>query len=661
VRRNGRLATSWTILLFGAALGVAAAGSPEAGREATGQKTLTPEAALTLRTISDLEFSADGARLAFVVTEPPKGEGRAQHIWMYEAGPGTVRQYTFSAKSETWPRWSPDGRRLAFLSSRGDQQQIYVMRTDGGEASELTKGKRNVQGFEWSPDGKQIAFLAPEAKTEAEEKKEKEKDDARVVDRSEKHARLWTVGADGGEARALTPGGWRISELAWLPGGERILVRATEHPESDENTDRIYSVSAADGTMKEVAAPRGPFGQLRVSPDGKAAGYIGCRTDGPEPHDLMLADLGSGAERNLTAAGLDRAVTQYQWRKDGSILLTAAEGFAQKFAVIAEEGTPKDLPVGGVIPGSFSPGAGGEIAMVSQSATQPQEVWVWDGKGAPRQVSQVNEGWKEYALSTPKIYRYRSFDGTEIEAALLTPAGYEGKTKLPLVAWIHGGPTGRWSSYIEIYGQLLAARGYAVFYPNVRGSAGYGQKFIESNRGDWGGGDYKDVMAGVQDLVDRGIADPGRLGIGGWSYGGYMSEWAITQTTVFKAAVAGAGLSNLISEFGTERGPAYDEWFYGVPYTREGAEGFLKSSPVMYLKNAKTPTLILQGEADTTDPPGQSEELYRGLKHYGVEAELVLYPREPHGLHEEKHLLDRLNRILAWYEKHLGNDAAAAH
>jgi len=624
---------------------------------------LTPQAALSLRTISDLEYSPDGARLAFVVTEPPKGEGRLQHVWMYEKTAGTARQFTFSPKSETWPRWSPDSHRLAFLSNRGEHQQIYVMRTDGGEASALTTGKRNVQRFEWSPDGKQIAFLAPDAKTDAEEKKEKEKDDARVADKEEKHSRLWVVSADGGEPRALSPSGWEVSELAWLPDGAQILTRATDHPESDEHTDRIISVNVADGSARTVEAPRGPFGQLRISPDGKTVAYVGCRGDGPEPHDLMLLDLAkiAAGARNLTGAALDRDVMAYRWRKDGSILLTAAEGFTQKLAVFSEAGLRKDLAVEGVNPGNFSVGAGGEIAMVSQSSTEPQEVWLWDGQGAPLQASHINDAFREYALNAPKIYKYRSFDGQEIEAALLLPAGADGKQKLPLVAWIHGGPTGRWGSSIEIFGQLLAARGYAVFYPNVRGSSGYGEKFIEMNRGDWGGGDFKDVMAGVQDLIGRGIADPARLGIGGWSYGGYMSEWAITQTNLFKAAVAGAGLSNLISEFGTERGPAYDEWFYGVPYTPESAAGFMKSSPVMYLKNAKTPTLILQGAADTTDPPGQSEELYRGLKHYGVEAELVVYPREPHGLHEEKHLLDRLNRILAWYDKHLGSTTPEAH
>jgi dipeptidyl aminopeptidase/acylaminoacyl peptidase len=261
-------------------------------------------------------------------------------------------------------------------------------------------------------------------------------------------------------------------------------------------------------------------------------------------------------------------------------------------------------------------------------------------------------------LIKPEFFKYKSFDGLEIEAALLKPANYDGKSKLPLITLIHGGPTGAWEDTIDTWGQLLAARGYAVFYPNIRGSVGYGQKFIEMNRGDWGGKDFKDVMAGVDDLIAKGLADPEKLGIGGWSYGGYMSEWAITQTTRFKAAISGAGLSNLISEYGTERGPSYDEWFYGLPY--EKPEGFLNSSPFLYLKNAKTPTLILQGDADSVDPLGQSQELYRGLKRYGVESELVIYPREPHGFHEQKHLLDRLNRILAWYDAYLKKTETAA-
>src|SRR5271154_5275726 len=641
-------------------------------------KLLTPEAALNLRTISDLQFSPDGTRAAFVVTEPAKGAVRARHIWIYEKQSKTVRQFTYSGKSESGPRWSPDGKFLAFLSNReGDQQQIYLMRADAGEAAAITKGKRSVQSFAWSPDGKQIAFLAPEAKSEDEEKKTKDKDDAHVADKEEKHARLWllnvapdrgnaagqagTAGGAGavGEPQALTPANWRIDELEWMPKGHSLVVSATDHPESDRQTNRIFRVQVPEGAaqvsdaaMKQIAAPRGPFSELRVSPRGNTISYTGCREDGPVPHDLMLLDLGAEAPRNLTGASLDRAVHEYQWMKDGSLLMVIADGFRNKFVAFSAEGVIKDLPatVGNNLAG-FAASESGDVLFVGQTATQPQELWIWDQKGTPQQVSHLNEAWKEIALSKPEVYKYKSFDGLEIEAALLKPTGYDGKTKLPLIALIHGGPPGNWNDSIETWGQLLAARGYAVFYPNIRGSSGYGQKFIEMNRGDWGGADFKDVMAGVDDLVAKGVADSNRLGIGGWSYGVYMSEWAITQTTRFKAAVSGAGLANLISEYGTERGPSYDEWFYGLPY--EKPEGFLNSSPFLFLKNVKTPMLILQGDADTTDPLGQSQELYRGLKRYGVETELVVYPREPHGFHEQKHLVDRLNRITAWYDAHL--------
>ena len=632
-------------------------------------KLLTPEAALNLRSISDLQFSLDGSRLAFVVTEPAKGERRARHIWIYDTRSGAVRQFTFSAKSEFLPRWSPDGSQLAFLSDRDEQTQVYAMRAVGGEGTALTKGKRSVGNFAWSPNGKQIAFLAPDAKTEAEEKKEKEKDDAHVADKEDKHSRVWLLTLDGGEAKALTDPKWAISEVVWHPSGASLLLNATDHPESDQNTERIFSFRLPDvaigerkvaDSLTQLLAPRGPFGNIRITGDGLKMAFVGCREDGPTPHDLMIIQHASRAAQNLTGASVDRPVFDYRWTKDGGVLAVVEDGFHTKFVAFTAEGAQKDLPAISYNPGAFGISDSGEVAFAAQSATTPPELWMWDQKSAPRQISHLNDSWKHYALSVPEYYKYKSFDGLEIEGALLKPQGYDGKSKLPLVALIHGGPTGAWQDSLETWGQLLAAHGYAVFSPNIRGSSGYGQKFIEMNRGDWGGGDYRDVMAGVDDLVARGIADPERLAIGGWSYGGYMSEWAITQTTRFKAAVSGAGLSNLMSEYGTEQGPAYDEWFYGVPYEPEKVTGFLNSSPVVNLKNAKTPTLILQGDADPVDPLGQSQELYRGLKRYGVETEMVVYPREPHGFHEEKHLLDRLNRILAWYDRHLKETAPAS-
>src|SRR5713101_3755737 len=638
-----------------------------------GPKLLTPEASLNLRSISDLQFSPDGNRLAFVVTEPAKGERRARHTWIYEKQSGSIRQFTYSAKSDFLPRWSPDGKQLAFLSDRDEQQQVYAMRADGGAASALTKGKRDVKNFAWSPDGKQIAYLAPDAKTEAEEKKEKDKDDAHVVDKEDKHARLWLLTLDTGEAKALTEPKWEIGEAVWHPSGTGLMLSATDHPESDRNTHRIFSFRLSDtstgdrktvdangdrkavDTMTQVLAPRGPFGNIRIAADGKRMAFVGCREDGPTPHDLILARHGEKGVQNLTGASVDRPVLDYRWSKDGGLLVLVEDGMRTKFIAFTAESATKDVPAMPANPNAFGVSDSGEVAFAGQTATTPQELWLWDQKSAPKQISHLNDSWKQFTLSAPEFYKYKSKlpDGLEIEAALLRPLGYDGKSKLPLVALIHGGPTGAWQDSIETWGQLLAAHGYAVFYPNIRGSSGYGQKFIEMNRGDWGGGDYRDVMAGVDDLIARGIADPEKLAIGGWSYGGYMSEWAITQTTRFKAAVSGAGLSNLISEYGTEQGPSYDEWFYGLPYEPEKVAGFLNSSPFVHLKNVKTPTLILQGDADPVDPLGQSQELYRGLKRYGVETELVTYPREPHGFHEEKHLLDRLNRILAWYDKHL--------
>lgn len=619
-----------------------------------GEKKLTPEASLNLRNITDLQFSSDGMRVAFVVTEPPKGERRARHIWIYDRPSAVARQFTFSAKEESSPRWSPDGKELAFLSNRDDQQQIYTIRSTGGEAAGVTKGKRSVRAFAWSPDGTQLAFLAPDAKTEDEEKKEKDKDDPRVVDKSDKHSRLWMLNVATSETKVLSDPKWEVSQMAWLPSGTALILAATDHPESDEETNRIFSIGVAGGALREIYAPHGPFADLRISPDGKTVSYIGCRVDGPSPHDLSLLDIENKATRNLTGASLDRAILEHRWTNDGSLLAAYADGFKnrlQRLSLNSAGKPPLELPDNNVA--SFAVSASGDVVFVGQSATTPQELWVWDQKRAPEQVSHFNDSWKELKLATPERYKYKSFDGLEIEAALLKPQGADGQSRLPLIALIHGGPTGKWSDSIETWGQLLVTHGYAVFYPNIRGSVGYGEKFIEMNRGDWGGADFRDVMAGVKDLVDRGIASPARLGIGGWSYGGYMSEWAITQTNDFKAAVSGAGLSNLISEYGTEEQPSYDEWFYGLPYEPDHIANFLNSSPFVHLKNAKTPTLILQGEADSTDPPGQSEELYRGLKRYGVPSELVLYPREPHGFREEKHIVDRLNRILAWYDKYL--------
>jgi dipeptidyl aminopeptidase/acylaminoacyl peptidase/tetratricopeptide (TPR) repeat protein len=642
--------------LFAASIIFLCAVSPNTRADESAKKPLTPEKAITLRSESDLRFSTDGRRVAFVVSEPLQGTERHRHIWVLDVTSRRVVQFTQSKKSDFSPRWSPEGTGLGFLSSRGEQTQIYFIPSDGGEAYALTEGKRSIHSFEWSPDGKQIAFTASDPKTDAEEKKEKDKDDAHVADKDDKRTKLWLFDMDSRKTREIVSAPWDVSEFSWAPSGDHVIISATDHPESDEDTNRIFSVNAADGKMTELFAPRGPFGDMKVSPDGKWIAYHGARVDGPHAPDLYLLPIAGGTPRNLTAQGIDLPVGPFVWRPDNDLVALVEAGFHSKLYTIELDGKSQARETLPVNARSFDFSDSGDLAFAGESATNPAEVWLVRRATPAERVSEFNKSWSSIALVKPEFFRYKSFDGTEIEGSLLLPSGYDGHSKLPLITLVHGGPTGAWSDSIQSWGQMLVARGYAIFYPNVRGSTGYGEKFVEMNRADWGGGDFKDVMAGVDSLIARGVADPDRLGIGGWSYGGYMAEWAITQTSRFKVAVSGAGMFDLIAEFETEKGNSYDEWFYGQPY--ETPDAFRKSSPVNYMKNAKTPTLIIQGEEDTTDPIGQSTALYRALKHYGVRAELVTYPREPHGFGEEKHNLDMLNRMLIWYDTYLKPPAA---
>jgi dipeptidyl aminopeptidase/acylaminoacyl peptidase len=642
-----RLSLALTVSLFGLV--------PLAGGQAGSDKeVLTVEQALAVRRPADMHFSPDGKKLVFSVSRPPKATGAGQEIWLMDVATRGLRRFAHSAKSDRHPRWSPDSRQLAFLSTRAERSQIFLLPADGGEAEQLTEGKNAVTAFEWSPDGKHVAFLASDPKTAEEDKKEKDKDDARVVGADDKPVRLWVVEVASKKVRALTAGRRWVSQMKWAPRGDRLYMLATDHHDYLIQKDRFFSVAPTDGSTKEMLAPGSPAFGLAVSPDGEYLSYVAARGDGPTPHDLFLLPLAGGPPRNLTAAGLDRPVSQHLWQRDGRLLVAAADGFWVRLETWTTEGKKDAAPV----PDDFNlsnvaRADNGLVAFVGQRSDRPPEVWLVPLGGSPECVTKFNEILGKRKLVRAELYRYASFDGTKVEAALYLPPAPEKQGKFPLVVLVHGGPAGRWGDAYDTWAQLLAAREFAVFCPNIRGSVGYGWEFLIKNRADWGGGDFRDVMAGVDELVRRGVADPDRLGIGGWSYGGFMAAWAITQTPRFKAAVMGAGMSDLASEFGTESvgSAAYDRWYYGVPY--EKPEGFVKSSPVTYVKKARTPTLILHGEKDDVDPIGQAQQFHRGLRYYEVPCEFVIYPRAGHGLTEERHQVDSLRRIVRWFETYL--------
>jgi dipeptidyl aminopeptidase/acylaminoacyl peptidase len=614
--------------------------------------TLTPEQALKVHRISELTFSADGVHLACTVEEPPKGAEHPAHIWVLDTRTGDFRQFTTSKKSERSPRWSPDGRILAFLSDRDERNQIYTIRLDGGEARAITSGKNAVSSFHWSPDGENFGFLAPEPKSEAEEKQEKDKDDARVYDRPRDLARLWTVDADGKNLKQLTKSDWKIEDFQWLTT-DRILTVASDQPRVERWIEALYTVSLSDGSFAKFGEAQHPFGGLSISPDHQLIAYSGTRNDGPDPHDLFLTPAQNYKPRNLTAS-IDRQVVGVKWQNNSTAVIAVLNGFKRRLYRIDAAGaaSPIDLPSAVA---DYDIAGDGTLAFVATFFNHPPELWLKPAGGEARQVSHLQDGWDSIALADAEVFRYKSFDGREIEAALLKPANTAPGVKLPLILYVHGGPAGVFEANYNTWAQVLIAHGYAVVMPNPRGSTGYGEEFLKANHADWGGGDFKDEMAAVDAVLARGQTDPNRLGIAGWSYGGYMAEWAITQTDRFKAAVSGAGMFDLAAEYGTENGPEADEWYFTTPW--EHPERFYKSSPVTYIKNAKTPTLILQGENDPVDPVGQSTALYRALKRYNVETELVVYPREPHGPREEKHMLDILTRMAGWFDTHLTSAA----
>ncbi len=619
---------------------------------------------LSMVTLSDVQASPGGTRVAYTLAEADFSENANNtDIWLSEVATRSARRLTNGPKRDETPRWSPNGDRIAFLSNRKeDKNQIWLIPLDGGEAEQLTNQKSGITALEWSPRGDAIAFLAPDPPSDEEEKRKKDKDDAEVIDSNFKLSRLWVIETNTRMAIQLTTDNYHVDSFTWSPDGERIAFSAQPTPKVPDsfNAD-LYVVPRTGGLAKKIVERDGADSSPRWSPDGKWIAFISNdgKRDWTGNRYLCLTDPEGKSVINLTKS-FDEEVVNLVWSLDSSALyFSAAQGVSQPiFRIEAKGGTPAKLTTGDDVYTSLSLSTKSRMfAFIRQSASQLPQVFVADPDVTQlNQVTDLNPQIKSMALGPSEVIKWKSKDGKfSLEGLLVKPLGFSAGKRYPLLLVVHGGPAGVFSNTFSARRgaypiQVFAAEGYAVFMPNPRGSGAYGEAFRKANIKDWGIGDYQDIMAGVDYVIAQGIADPDRLGIMGWSYGGYMTSWVITQTNRFKAASVGAGVTNAYSFYGQTDIPDFMVAYYGaMPW--DDPQEYIRHSAMFHASQIKTPTLIQHGREDRRVPLPQGQELYLALRGLNVPTEFVVYPRQGHGLTEPKLVRDAMKRNLDWFRK----------
>jgi len=652
-------------------------------------RLLQPEDASALKTVGDPQLSPEGTWVAYTVrTNDLKEDRRETDVYMVPfaggASPAAVR-LTAGPKPESQPRFSPDGKFLAFLSGReGDKAQVWLLDRRGGEAVKLTDFKADVSELAWSPDGKRLALIVSDVDPDdpsapGEDGKPKEgaaKTPKPIVIRRlqfkrdregylrELRGHLYVFDVAAKTAVQVTSGPYDDGEPVWSPDGQSIAFTSnrTADPDANDNRDVFLISPRAGEAPRALTTSPGSDTAPSFSPDGKWIAYVA----GGAPADIWYASsalavvpAAGGAARLLTQ-DLDRNVESPRFTADGrSILFLLEEGGTVHLAKVPAAGGAVERIVGGERQiERFSTGPHGEIAVLESDPTRPAEISAVETKGTLRRLTTVNDDFlRGIQLAEVRRLKVKSADGTDIDAFLTLPPGTSA-SRLPTILRIHGGPASQFSMGFQIEWQILAAHGYAVVTANPRGSTGYGTAFSRAIFADWGNKDYQDVMAAVDHVVALGVADPARLGVGGWSYGGILTDYVVTKTGRFKAAIAGASETNYLANYGTDHYQREWEAELGLPW--KNPELWLHLSPFFQMEKISTPLLLLCGAADVNVPCLNSEQLFQGLRRLGRETELVIYPDQFHSIEKPSYVKDRYDRYLAWYDKYLQPAARSA-
>ena len=606
---------------------------------------------IAFATVREVAISPDGRTAAVAVRRGDLDANAFRtEVWSVDlAGQAAERRLTFGDGGASNLRWSPSGADITFVSKRGEMAQVWALSTAGGEARPLTSHGESVSGFEWSPDGQRLLLRAPPPETDDEAQRRRKKDDARADGWQWRRHRLWIASVKGGVPAPLTDGSRHVQAAAWAPDGKRVALVTTATPEADSSLDaRLEVLDMATGARSEVPGS-GLASDPRWSRDGRTLAFV-RPFDGREVsrNDAFVWTVGSDRARNVSAA-LDRDVEDIRWTEGGAALevhhaLGAVSGIAR-----VEVATGRVQPLWRPGRALLSATHGGP-GWVFVPGDAPAEVWVADGSGgSARPRTRWNEG---LGGRRPRveIVRWRGGAG-EVEGVLAHPTA-TATGRRPLLVIPHGGPRDHTSALFDPQTAYFTSLGYLVLRPNFRGSTGYGDAFTRANVANWGAGPFEDMMTGVDALIARGLADPARLFLYGWSYGGYLTNWAVTHTDRFRAAASGAGVADLRMQYAISDARRWRfDYFSGSPFTGH-QDLYVRESPITYVASARVPTLFLHGEEDVRVPPAQGWMMYRGLRDAGVEAEMVVYPREGHGFEEPRHVLDRLRRIADWFTRH---------
>jgi dipeptidyl aminopeptidase/acylaminoacyl peptidase len=643
-------------------------GVEEAAKPDQSPLPLTPEEIADRLVPDDPQMSPDGRTVAFTVAPSGRKEEHGERaIWLSIDGKA-AEPFTSGLAEDASPRWSPEGGKLLFTSDRKERgkHRLYQIGLAGGEARPLGELEGELSSPRWSPDGKFVAVLRKDPETDEEKKRKEDRNDAIEVDLHPKLNRLWLINVETGSARCLTHGTRQVWSYAWSLDGARIAIITTEQPDVNATLEAadLWMIPASGGLATHIARyPSMPDNPVFV----ETANGLMIATRGnahrEDPADsVWVVPAGGGKPRNV----LPNYEGNVDWLgplapRAGTVALRIVEHtHANAYSLDVASGkltaiTPKGMQdAGSILDGPSVSADGAKLAVIWSAGDVPEEVYVAAPGKKPAQVTTFGKTFAGRLRPVEQV-TWQS-DGVEIEGLLTLPAGYEPGNRYPLIVEIHGGPSWQWEDRVFLdwhdWAQLMASHGYAVLAPNPRGSTGRGSAFQKLLQDDVGGGESRDLVNGAKAMVERGIADPDRLGIGGWSWGGYLTAMTITQTDIFKAAMMGAGLSNIVSDHGQDDIPSANLlYFPGLPY--QFMEHYWQSSPIRHVANVTTPTLILHGDADARVHPAQGMEFYRALISLGVPVEFVRYPREGHPIKERHHQIDLMRRLVAWYDRWL--------